>query len=420
MQKTQPQPPVQQIKLEQENRNKMHILLIHQCYRQPGGEERIVAQQQCALRHAGHHVSLWLEPAVPTLPTALWQRVWQQLRLPIRVCWSRRSRSQLRERVLSAQQGGHPIDIIHIHNTFPGLSLSIVHQAKQLGVPVVMTLHNARWLTPSAVARWDGGIPTPWQAWWHKCYRDSRVATTVVQVNSLLHRYLQSLESCDAIICPSQFLAVLYHKHWSRRLPIRVIPHASDLVADRETASTTEVFSTGRAGALFAGRADVDKGLPWLLAHWPYALMPLTVAAPVNEALKAAYPQARFCDWLTPADLATLMATMDLVVVPSQIGESFGNTALEALALSVPVLAANAGALPELVQHGHNGLLFHTMDSVDLQIKVQQFVDTPQLQSHLRQQAARSVQHLSVQQHMHLLTQLYRDLCDNKAGVNNA
>ncbi len=397
----------------------MHILLIHQCYRQQGGEERIVLQQQRALLDAGHHVSLWLEPAVPPLPTALWQRVRSQLGLPLRLCWSRRSRRELRQRLWSAQQEGQPIDIIHIHNTFPGLSLSIVHQAKQLGVPVVMTLHNARWLTPSAVAQWDAGLPSFWQAWWYKCYRDSRVATTVVQLNNLLHRYLQSLERCDVIICPSQFLAALYHSHWPRQLPIRVLPHASELVADNAAASRTAVFSTGNAGALFAGRADVDKGLPWLLAHWPYALMPLTIAAPVDEALKAAYPQARFYDWLAPADLAALMSTMDLVVVPSLVGESFGNTALEALALSVPVLAANAGALPELVQHGHNGLLFHTMDRLDLQTKVQLFVESPQLQSQLRQHAARSVQHLTVQHHVQALTQWYRELCDGKASVNN-
>jgi glycosyltransferase involved in cell wall biosynthesis len=405
----------------------MHILLIHQCYRQQGGEERIVLQQQRWLTQAGHQVSLWLEPALPPLPTARWLRLWQHLRLTFRICWSRRSARMLRQRVLAAQQNGQAIDVIHIHNTFPGISLSIVHQAKQLQLPIVMTLHNARWLTPSAVTQPDGTLISSRQAWLDKTYRNSRLATSVVLLNNLLHRSRQSLERCDAIICPSQFLAAVYQRHWPRPLPLRVIAHGSDFVTPVVTPSpltgtsapahkasheaTPRVFPKhSRRGALFAGRADAEKGLPWLLAHWPYAIMPLTVVAPVSAALKAAYPQAHFCQWLAPEALAACMASMELVVVPSLVGESFGNTALEALALAVPVLAARSGALPELVQHGHNGLLFQTMDAVDLQAKVRMFVDSPALQSQLRQHAARSVQHLSAQHHVQALTQLYHEL----------
>lgn len=54
--------------------------------------------------------------------------------------------------------------------------------------------------------------------------------------------------------------------------------------------------------------------------------------------------------------VAPLLAGADLFLLPSQ-NESFGLSALEALASGVPVIAANAGGIVEVVRHGETGLL---------------------------------------------------------------
>lgn len=59
--------------------------------------------------------------------------------------------------------------------------------------------------------------------------------------------------------------------------------------------------------------------------------------------------------------IAPLLAAADLFVLPSQ-SESFGLSALEALASGVPVVGSNAGGLPEVVRDGETGILCEVGD----------------------------------------------------------
>jgi N-acetyl-alpha-D-glucosaminyl L-malate synthase BshA len=55
-------------------------------------------------------------------------------------------------------------------------------------------------------------------------------------------------------------------------------------------------------------------------------------------------------------DLVHILSGADLFLIPSQ-SESFGLSALEAMACSIPVIATSVGGLPELVQHGITGYI---------------------------------------------------------------
>ena len=56
-----------------------------------------------------------------------------------------------------------------------------------------------------------------------------------------------------------------------------------------------------------------------------------------------------------------LLPLADLMLMPSQM-ESFGLAALEAMACSVPAIATRVGGVPELIDHGRNGLLYEVGD----------------------------------------------------------
>lgn len=61
-------------------------------------------------------------------------------------------------------------------------------------------------------------------------------------------------------------------------------------------------------------------------------------------------------------DVPDLMQALDIAVVPSR-AESLGLVAIEAMANSRPVVGSCSGALPEILEHGTNGLLFPAGDA---------------------------------------------------------
>ena len=56
------------------------------------------------------------------------------------------------------------------------------------------------------------------------------------------------------------------------------------------------------------------------------------------------------------AELVPILSTADLFLMPSQ-SESFGLSALEAMACEVPVISSSVGGLPELQVHGQTGFI---------------------------------------------------------------
>ena len=60
-------------------------------------------------------------------------------------------------------------------------------------------------------------------------------------------------------------------------------------------------------------------------------------------------------------DIPAITAAFDVAVLPSY-REAQGLTILEAMALARPVVASNVGGIPEMIQHGVNGMLVPPQD----------------------------------------------------------
>ncbi len=75
-------------------------------------------------------------------------------------------------------------------------------------------------------------------------------------------------------------------------------------------------------------------------------------------------------------DIPSLMLALDLLVLPSN-NEAFGIVLLEAMANGRAIVGSNSGAIPEIVRHGENGLLFAPGDADDLAEAILRLIRSP-------------------------------------------
>jgi glycosyltransferase involved in cell wall biosynthesis len=68
--------------------------------------------------------------------------------------------------------------------------------------------------------------------------------------------------------------------------------------------------------------------------------------------------KVKFTGFVPYEDLPKYYADADVVVVASEIYESFSYTVAQAMACNKPVIASNIGGIPETLDSGRLGLLF--------------------------------------------------------------
>ncbi len=77
-------------------------------------------------------------------------------------------------------------NIVHVHNFFPLLTPSVYDACREVGVPVIQSLHHYRTICPGALLMRDGQPcedclgGSPYQAVFHGCYRGLRLGSLAV------------------------------------------------------------------------------------------------------------------------------------------------------------------------------------------------------------------------------------------------
>ncbi len=86
-----------------------------------------------------------------------------------------------------------------------------------------------------------------------------------------------------------------------------------------------------------------------------------------------------------------LLPLADILLMPSEL-ESFGLAALEAMACKVPAIATHVGGVPELIDHGENGLLYKVGDAEGMADGALGLLRNPDRLNAMREAARRTAQ----------------------------
>jgi 1,2-diacylglycerol 3-alpha-glucosyltransferase len=90
---------------------------------------------------------------------------------------------------------------------------------------------------------------------------------------------------------------------------------------------------------------------------------------------------------------------------------------LEAMASGLPIIAANAIALPELVKNNENGYIFEPGNNKELAIHIQNLFSEPELQKKFSKNSLEKIQKHNIEKTLDTFEEIYHDLITNKDTV---
>jgi glycosyltransferase involved in cell wall biosynthesis len=388
----------------------LKILLVHNRYQLPGGEDQVYQRERELLRHYGHEVTEFVRD---NREIGQYSPI-RKVGLALRTTWAWDSYSHVREILRHTKP-----DVAHFHNTFPLISPAAYYACSAANVPVVQTLHNPRLLCPAATLFRDGklcedcvGRSFAMPAVRHACYQQSRAASAVVSAMLFAHRSVGTwTRRVDRYIVATDFYRQKFVSSGIPSEKIAVKPHFVD--TDPGVTEQNENY------ALFVGRLAPEKGVITLLNAWkkvPSIPLRIRGEGPLAEAVSRASAQPganiTLLPRLTRAALFKLIGGATFVVWPS-VGhyETFGLIAIEAFACGVPVVASRCGVMQEIVADGRTGLHFTAGDSDDLARKVEWAASHPdEIRKMGRSARAEYEQKYRAEQNYEVLSTIYQDV----------
>lgn len=378
----------------------MKIVQAHNFYAHAGGEDRVVEREARLIQAMGHELIPWYcqNNARPGVA--------EKIRAAYRCSWNPQAMAHLD--ALNVGAG----DILHVHNFFPWLSPAIFYRARQLRMKTVLTLHNFRLLTPSAMITSKNpsfsNRENLFQALAGR-YQGSGFAGLAVAMMIARHRAMGTwLSQVDTFICPSDFVRHQFLRAGFDAEKLVVKPHFCD---DPLSQTAPAELNGQRQYVLFVGRDDQAKGLDLLLRAWSQIDMPLIVAGVSRPRNMSCSSRVVFKGPQQDEALSRLYAGAALVIVPSRVAETFGNVVMEAFAHQTPVLVSGLGALKELVQPEKNGRWFEPENVDDLAAQTNRMLKQPELLQRFGHNARQTyLEHYTPQRNFAILEAIYQNL----------
>ena len=353
----------------QQKNGHLRVVVAHNYYQIPGGEDETLRRERELLRSEGHYVKEFIRRNSEITPGDIVAKV----TLAGRTVWGNDSRKAM----LVFLKAEKP-DLVHFHNTFPLMSPSVYYACRDAEVPVVQTLHNPRLFCPGGnlernhrICEDCKGKKVPWPSVLHACYRQSHVQTGVLATMLAVHWQLKTWEKMiDIYVVSTPFYRRKFIEAGFPEQKLIVKPH---FVEDPGV--------THRDGgyALFVGRLAPEKGVPTLLrACSKLKKIPLKIRgdgpmlAEVQEAARKSGGAIEMLPRLDREGLNKVMSGARFLIWPSEgYYETFGYVAVEAFSCGVPVVASRVGVAEEIVRDQHTGLHFTSGDPDDLASKAE-------------------------------------------------
>lgn len=267
-------------------------------------------------------------------------------------------------------------EVVHLNNIHTHLSPIIAELAHNRGIKVVWTLHDYKLLCPRYDCLRNGNDicelcfnEDKSSCKTYKCMKDSTLASLIGYKEATTWNR-KRLEKCtDVFICPSKFMAqkMIQGGFTSKKL----IPLCNFIDIDKCKKDTYEKENY----YCYVGRLSHEKGIKTLIKaakKLPYKLV-IIGGGPLSDELKNETTNANieFVGYKQWDEIKEIVSKARFSVIPSEWYENNPLSIIEAQCLGTPVLGANIGGIPELIENGITGMIFTSRNVGELTQKIE-------------------------------------------------
>lgn len=272
-------------------------------------------------------------------------------------------------------------DIAHIHNIFNGISLYILPVLRRYGIPTVITMHETRFICPSSYFNLRGRLcelckkTVYLNCIIYKCYQDNIVNSLMCALEMFHKEYIFNY---DKYISKYIFVSKRYkqlhsarHKYFEKKGVVlyNFLPEIKYINPNPHKGSYLFYF----------GRLTAEKGVETLVNAMkllPDLKLKMAGNGPLLDLLKReALPNIELLGFVSGDTLVEQIQNASYIIVPSEWEENNPMTVIEAYSLGKPVIGANIGGLPEIINNGKTGFIFKAFDEYDLAKTISKAMD---------------------------------------------
>lgn len=355
----------------------MKILLVNKFFYRRGGSETYFFNLADALINSGNEVIYFSMKDdrnevcrqssyfVENIEYNSTQNIFGQVRNGVKMIYSFEARKKFTDLIKNEKP-----DIVHLNLVHRQITLSIADVCKKYHIPVVHTVHDLICVCPNSIMLSPQGIcESCLKGSFLECIRlgcvkGSRLKSLLAVTEAMFCRIHKSYDKIDAYICPSDFTKKkLEEGKFTSRSFVKLrnfLPEGTEYKI-RPALRTYPYI-------LYFGRISKEKGLITLVrafCSYGFALsLHIAGGGPQSEELKRYVSENNYTDrvvftgYLAGDELKRELAEAKAVIIPSECYENAPYSIMEAQAMGKPVLGADIGGIPELVEDGVNGYIF--------------------------------------------------------------
>ena len=354
----------------------MKILLSNKFYYRRGGDCIYMLNLEQLLKQHGHEVAVFAMDYPENIETT-WSKYFPQNMSKLMAFTRPFGSKEVRTKFNKLLDDFKP-DVVHLNNIHTQLSPVIAELAHKRGIKVVWTLHDYKLLCPRYDCLRNGteicelcfnGDKSNCKN--YKCMKGSTLASMIGYKEAVIWNR-ERLEACtNVFICPSRFMEEKMAQGKFDKKKLLTLCNFIDVDKCKKDEHGKENYYC------YVGRLSHEKGVNTLLEaakQLPYKLMVIG-GGPLSDELKAKANDSKgsieFVGYKQWDEIKTLVGKARFTVIPSEWYENNPLSVIEAQCLGTPVLGANIGGIPELIDNEVTGMTFESRNVDDLTKKIE-------------------------------------------------